>query len=86
MKARRPVIERLLDEALVRLRVQARARRADVAVVVPVPVQSETEFRWASEAGAAGMAYPEELEYLGYERVRRHPFWPASWLMRRVSR
>jgi hypothetical protein len=42
-----------------------------------------TEYRWANETGAHGMARPEMLEAEGYVRVRRHPFWPASWLMRR---
>jgi hypothetical protein len=42
-----------------------------------------TEYRWAHEAGAHGMARPEALEGERYVRVRQHPFWPASWLMRR---
>ena len=41
------------------------------------------EYRWASEHGTAGMPHPEELAYLGYVKVRQHPMWPSSWLMRR---
>ena len=41
------------------------------------------EFRWANERGASGMPHPEELEHLGYVRVRQHPLFPLSWLMRR---
>lgn len=45
--------------------------------------ESVIEFRWASETGRSGMPHPDELEYFGFVRVRRHPFYPASWLMRR---
>ncbi len=41
------------------------------------------EFRWAHEARLFGLPTPEELEASGWIRVRRHPFWPASWLMRK---
>ena len=40
-------------------------------------------FRWAHEHGAHGMPTPENLEAEGWLRVRRHPFWPLSWLMRK---
>ena len=43
------------------------------------------EYRWASESGAQGMATPEELEWLGYEKVREHPLWEGSWLMKRET-
>lgn len=43
------------------------------------------EYRWASETGAQGMPHPEELEYLGYERLLRHRFWPDSILYRRPA-
>ena len=42
-------------------------------------------FRWANEEGTAGLPYPEELEYLGYAKVTRHPLFYHSWLMRRVE-
>ncbi len=41
------------------------------------------EFRWASVDPARGLPTPAELEAAGWVRVRRHPFWPASWLMRK---
>jgi len=44
-----------------------------------------TEYRWASEVGAHGMAHPEELEYLGYRRHVQSPIYPASWLMIRET-
>ena len=40
-------------------------------------------FRWANERGLNSMPTPEALEIEGWVRVRRHPFWPASWVMRR---
>ena len=40
-----------------------------------------SEWRWANERRVNGMPTPEELEADGYRRVRRHPFWPLSWLM-----
>lgn len=42
------------------------------------------EFRWASEVGRHGMPYPEELEYLGFTRVRPCPNYPTAWLMVRL--
>ena len=42
-----------------------------------------TEYRWASDSGAQGMPYVEEIEYLGFERLREHPLFPGTWLMRR---
>lgn len=48
-----------------------------------------TEYRWASETGAHGMATPDELVYFGFvyhEREGRRvcdPRYPGSWLMRR---
>lgn len=44
------------------------------------------EFRWASNVGANGMPYPEELEYLGYKRVKTHPTYRHSILMVRSVR
>jgi hypothetical protein len=41
------------------------------------------EFRWASTEGTLGLPHPEELEYLGYEYVRDHSFYPTSKLYRR---
>ena len=46
---------------------------------------SVAAFRWANEHGAAGLPYPEELEYLGYAKVARHRLFFHSWLMRRVE-
>jgi hypothetical protein len=40
-------------------------------------------YRWASEHAAHGMPHPDELEYLGYERVGSDPRYPGSVLMRR---
>ena len=48
-----------------------------------------TEFRWASDSGAHGMATPAELLYLGYVHHERDgqrcsdPRYLGSWLMRR---
>lgn len=39
--------------------------------------------RWANETHAHGMPTPEELEAEGWVRVRQHPRWPTSWLMRK---
>lgn len=41
-------------------------------------------FRWASETGAQGMPFPEEVEWLGYQRVGQDPRFPTSWLYRRA--
>ena len=41
-------------------------------------------FRWASETGAHGMITPEEIEWLGYERVGQDPRYPTSWLYRKM--
>jgi hypothetical protein len=38
-------------------------------------------FVWANESEAQGMLKPEAWERRGWVKVRRHPFWPASWLM-----
>ena len=44
------------------------------------------EYRWANEDCAHGLPHPDELEYLGYEKVQQHPNFPKSWLMvRRVN-
>ena len=53
------------------------------ASLSPASGEARAEFRWASETGAHGMPHPEELEYLGFVRVARHPRWPSSWLMKR---
>lgn len=48
-------------------------------------------YRWASEVGANGMPYPEELIYLGYDYARRageicrDPRYPRSVLMYRAG-
>ena len=44
-------------------------------------VDEEMVFVWANAHGEGGMLPPEYWEALGYRRVRRHQFWPASWLM-----
>jgi hypothetical protein len=44
------------------------------------------EFRWSSKTGHHGMPYPEELEYLGYEKVTAHPRYQDSILMVRSVR
>lgn len=38
-------------------------------------------FRWASETRAHGMPTPASLARRGWRKVRRHPWWPTSWLM-----
>lgn len=43
------------------------------------------EFRWADENGAHNMPHPEELEYLGYRRLKVSPRFPSSWLMVRYE-
>ena len=45
---------------------------------------SERLFVWANENGVEGMRPPECYEARGYTRVRRHPFWPTSWLMEKA--
>ena len=40
-------------------------------------------FLWANEAGVHGMARPEYLESQGWVKVRQHPNFPLSWLMRK---
>lgn len=42
------------------------------------------EFRWAEKEGRSGMISIEEALYFGYEKFRQHPFYPTSWLMRRI--
>jgi len=39
-------------------------------------------FCWANEREMNDMPTPEALEAEGWVRVRRHPFWPLSVLMR----
>lgn len=46
--------------------------------------EAQYEYQWANEKRVNGMPTPEELETEGYERIRRHPWWPISWLMRRA--
>lgn len=46
-------------------------------------VKSSFQFRWANEECLNGLPHPEELEYLGYVRVQRHPHFYKSWLMKR---
>jgi len=43
-----------------------------------------TEWRWASINCAHNMPHPDELEYLGYKRVIEHPWYPGTYLYRRV--
>ena len=43
-------------------------------------------FQWANESGAHGMARPAALEKIGYVKVRQHPLWPKSWLMRKDTK
>jgi hypothetical protein len=55
-----------------------------IPVTAPLPVSAlvpPLEFRWASETGAHALAHPEELEYLGYRRVRPDPRYPTTWLL-----
>lgn len=42
-------------------------------------------YQWANESGLHGMARPEYLEAHGWIKIRRHPFWPKSWLMKRAE-
>lgn len=43
-------------------------------------------FQWANESGAHGMARPDSLESQGWVRVRQHPLWPKSVLMRKEGK
>ena len=43
------------------------------------------EYRWASESGAQGMATVDELEWLGYVKLREHPLYPGTWYMKRET-
>ena len=43
------------------------------------------DLRWASDSGAQGMPHPEELEYLGWKRLREHPSYAGVWLMVRAA-
>lgn len=48
-------------------------------------IQTNTwEFRWANTDKHHNMPTPRELEDQGYVKVRQHPFWPESWLMKRA--
>lgn len=47
------------------------------------PVSSRAVFQWANESGAHGMARPAYLEAQGWVKVRQHPLWPKSWLMKK---
>ena len=49
-------------------------------MVEAVPV---ADFCWANDAGRLGLSRPEALEAQGWTRVRRHPRWHDSWLMRK---
>jgi hypothetical protein len=40
-------------------------------------------FQWANEHGVHGMARPTELERQGWVKVRQHPNYPLSWLMKK---
>jgi len=42
-------------------------------------------YQWANEKGIHGMATPAHLESIGYVKVRQHPLYPASWLMRKAT-
>lgn len=42
-----------------------------------------TLYQWANTAGVNGMPRPSHLEKLGWVKVRQHPLWPKSWLMRK---
>ena len=43
-----------------------------------------TDYRWADETRAHGMAHPERLKRAGWVEVRRHPRYPSSVLMKRA--
>jgi hypothetical protein len=43
------------------------------------------QYQWANESGAHGMARPSYLEARGWVKVRQHPLWPKSWLMRKEA-
>ena len=40
-------------------------------------------YAWASETRAHSMPTPEELEAVGYVKLRRHPWYAGAWLMKR---
>lgn len=40
-------------------------------------------YQWANESGVHGMARPSYLEAHGWVKVRQHPLYPKSWLMRK---
>lgn len=42
------------------------------------------EYRWASEVCSNSLPHPDELEYLGYDKVGRHRLFPSSILYRRA--
>lgn len=47
------------------------------------PTDLKMRFQWANEDGAQGMVRPEDLEAQGWVKVRQHPNYPLSWLMRK---
>lgn len=56
----------------------------DTAMPEPSSHAGVAEFQWANVNGAHGMALVAALEGQGWVRVRQHPLWPASWLMRKA--
>jgi hypothetical protein len=40
-------------------------------------------YAWASETRAHSMPTPEELEAQGYVKLRPHPWYTGTWLMKR---
>jgi hypothetical protein len=40
-------------------------------------------YQWANEDAVHGMARPSYLESQGWVKVRQHPNYPKSWLMRK---
>ena len=40
-------------------------------------------YQWANVKGVHGMATPAYLESHGFVKVRQHPLYPLSWLMRK---
>ncbi len=53
------------------------------AAIASTHAQPTGFYQWAHEAGLNGMARPEFLEQQGWIKVRQHPFWPLSWLMKK---
>lgn len=47
--------------------------------------KSVAVYQWANESGTHGMARPAALERIGYVKVRQHPLYPKSWLMRKEA-